>query len=817
MRPSTATTLVGIIVVATLAATARAGTTIDEFRLKQDERLAARWADNDVDGVLDGVEEIQLRLPQEPLAQMWLSVVISAEGMPETGMAVGAAPSRKLASSQGARVLDEQRKTALRTIEFTVAAEGDASLAPADKAALERGVRAWLAQWTPQPEAQPTSPSSRLRRALALLGTTPTPPGKALVTVAWQGPVLGVRAIGGARTATLPELGIRVGSFAPMVVGAKDLLAAKAPLPLRLQRVDEFRRTQDERLAARWADNDVDGVLKGVEEIQLRLPQEPLAQLWLSVVIAAEGMPETGMAVGAVASRTLASSQGARVLDEQRKTALRTIEFTVAAEENAPLVAADKAALERGVRAWLAQWTPQPEAQPTSPSPRLRRALALLGTTPPGKALVTVAWQGPVLGVRAIAGARTATLPELGVRVGSFAPMVVGAKDLLAAKAPLPLRLQRPLRAMLTGIEPDEQLTIAGQRVAVLDGGRTAELELTSRVRVLRRLGDREREDEVKVTADQHEAQLPPWPELARARERFGAGLGEAALTAEEGTLLQSLCSTPHGAGAERLLDGLMGAPGGLTALLDMPVAGRVLLGAHVVPVVRCRGKAWIGLARGEGDVALTLNATRTVTVRAADRARGERALLTQMTLTAHDGGFRYRVAGASEWRALDVPIPVAPATREVIVDVARPQQALQRLTLTPVLGEAVQVALVETDTGVRDDAVAWSEEQGRRPLGFGLIAVPGALAVVGLGLVGGGAVFYGRAEEAAAAYELTNSSTEASSQRDQVEARVGLANLLTQAGVASAGLAVVTTALPALWLLVWNPDSPAPPDFPTK
>jgi hypothetical protein len=582
--------------------------------------------------------------------------------------------------------------------------------------------------------------------------------------------------------------------------------------------LDEFRAEQDRRLAERWAAGDVDAVLDGVDEIYLRLPQEPLARVWLAVVCSAEGLPETAAAFGTAAAKTVATSTGARVLAEEQSRRLRTTEVTISGPEGAVLSPADKATLERGVRAWLGRWATAPEQSPASSSPRLQRALALAGAMPRGAAVVDVRWQGAALMVRVGGGARIGVIPDLDVKVSSaFAPLFVAGRDLSAATTPVALQLQQQVKVVLTGAEPDEQLTIGGQIVSVVDG-HTAELVLPRRARITRKLGTRERNDDVQFVAGSQEVALAPWPELAQARERFGVAWNGAALTNDEATLLQSLCDQTHGAAAERLLDGLLGPERGFIRLIGLQSGAKFVNGTEPVPVLFCRGKSWVGLARGDDDVVLTVEAGRTLTIRAADRAAGERKLAARVRLTAKDKNFQYRISGAKEWRSLDVPIEVAPETSEVLIDVARPLKALQpRLRLKPPLGDEANLALAEQETGVRADAVVWEELQARRQTGWWLFAVPISLAAVGGGLIGGGAVVFVRAGEAAAAYEATTSKVEAVTQRQLAEGRVSSANLLTQVGVGALGLAAVSTALPALWLLVLNPAQPFPADFPAE
>jgi hypothetical protein len=337
-------------------------------------------------------------------------------------------------------------------------------------------------------------------------------------------------------------------------------------------------------------------------------------------------------------------------------------------------------------------------------------------------------------------------------------------------------------------------------------------------VRLTRKLGARERTEAVSFVVGQQEHALTPWPELAEARARFGASWDGMPLSANEAALLDSLCRQSHGAAAERLLDGILSAARGFVQLDGFPDDARLALAGAPVPVLRCRGRVWIGLARGDGDTVLTLDGGRALTIRASDRAAGMRKLATRVTFTTKDARLRYRVVGSQEWNPLGIPLDVPPTTREIVVDLARPMEALQpQQKLTPAVGEDIVVDVAPQDTGVRADAVAWSELQERRRTGFWLFTIPASLAVLGGGAVGGGAFMNGRAQLAAAAYEAATTRAEAETQRSFVEARIGFANLLTQIGVVTVGVAAASTALPALWLFAWNPDAPSPPEFPTE
>jgi len=606
------------------------------------------------------------------------------------------------------------------------------------------------------------------------------------------------------------------------VWGVSIILAIASGGATAAPTIDEYRRTQDARLDQQWAAGDVDGLLDGVDEILLRLPKEPLARLWLATIIAAEGLPESASAFGADAAKTLPTSAGARALADQQARGLRTIELALSAADGVSLSAADKAMLERGVRGWLGKWATSPEVPRVAPSPRLQRALALAGAMPRGAAVVDVRWQGAALVARVVGGTRLGTIPDLDVNLSSaFAPLFVSGQD-LSARPSFALQLQQQVKIVLTGAEPDEQLTISGKDVSVIDG-RTAELSLPRRVRVTRRLGARVRDEDIEFVVGQREFPLSSWPELVRARARFsGVWQGEA-LTVDDAALLRSLCDQGHGAAAEKILDSLF-TPEPTTgenrfiALTGLPPTATLRHSDVPIPAVRCRGKSWVGLPRSSDLVVLTLASGRLLTIRAADRRAGERTLNSRVMLTAKDTSFRYRLFGTKEWQPLDVPIDVGPETEELAIDVARPLKALQPpVRLKAAVGEDFNLALAEQETDVRADAVAWSQLQDRRRVGMWLVAVPASLAILGAGSVGGGVVMNGRAQEAAAAYNAAESRADAQAERDRVELRTGVANLLTQIGVATVGAAVAATALPALWLYVWNPDEPSPPEFPTE
>ena len=371
-------------------------------------------------------------------------------------------------------------------------------------------------------------------------------------------------------------------------------------------------------VAERWDAGDFDAVLDGVEATLKRDPRNADARVWLAAVLATEGLPENGAAVGHAAGATSAAEPAARALAQATAKAVRNIDLQIAPADGSTFGIPERAALERGVRAWLALWATSAEPPAPVPSPRLERALRLVGPLPASPAVLAVRWQGTALAVRLAAAARSASIPDLEVVVGpSFAPLQVAASTFAVLTAPLTVQLQPFVTVAFTGVEPDEQVSVAGESLPVVDG-RTASITVARRVTVLRRIGKRERSDEIDVAVGKAEQPLPPWPDLARARVRFAGGGDGSPWSAEDTALLQSLCDKDHGAAARAILDAALAPGEGFVALKDFPSGARVLRGKAAVPILRCRGKVGLGLGQGDDDVVVTLDA-RTLTIRRAD------------------------------------------------------------------------------------------------------------------------------------------------------------------------------------------------------
>ena len=229
--------LLGVMLTAAVGARAGGDHRLNQFRADWDRRLADRWTANDRAAVLDGVDEVALRLPNDPLAGLWLAAVMSAEGAPEAADDLASRWRSTGDDTAAARAWATERAR-LREITVVVTGSSGVTLDGSRRRKVEDRVGAWLATWARAPEEQggaPTPSATLLRaRHLASQLFALRPSHSPVVEAQWVREGYRVRLVRGpGRLPTSLEIDLGDGTGRAFVA-SEELASANAPVTVAI-------------------------------------------------------------------------------------------------------------------------------------------------------------------------------------------------------------------------------------------------------------------------------------------------------------------------------------------------------------------------------------------------------------------------------------------------------------------------------------------------------------------------------------------------------------------------------------------------------